>query len=137
MLENDFGLRLGVSYMSFSATATDGFDTATASAGLMMIPLVANYVGVSSGNHALELGAGGIFVHASGSASGGGIVASGSGNTVFGTAVIGYRRQPPEGGFMFRAGMSALVGKGLGFDVTDPEAIGVVPWPYLSLGMSF
>ena len=34
-------------------------------------------------------------------------------------------------------GLSALIGKGLGFNPFDPSAIGVVPWPYLSLGATF
>jgi hypothetical protein len=137
-LENDFGLRLGVSYMSFGASVSGGSGTLdTASVSWFSVPLVASYLGIASGNNVLELGLGGIFTHASGNASGGGISATGAGNALWGTAVIGYRRQPVHGGFMFRVGMSALIGEGLGFDAKDPGKIGVVPWPYLSLGSTF
>ncbi len=137
-IENDFALRIGTSYMSFGASASaGGADVVEASASLLMVPVVASYLGISSGSNALELGVGGIYLHASAEASGGGITQTGAGSTVWGTAVIGYRRQPVNGGFMFRVGMSALIGKGLGFNITDPAAIGVVPWPYLSLGATF
>jgi len=136
-LENDFGLRVGVSYLSVGASLSSGSGTIDASAGFLSIPVVASYLGIASGNNVLELGVGGIFTHASGSGSGFGMSASGSGNLFLGTAVIGYRRQPVNGGFMFRVGLSALVGKGLGFDVTDPEKVGVIPWPYMSLGATF
>ncbi len=130
---NDLALRIGASYMSLGASASVG----GVSVGFLSVPLVASYLGVSSGNHVLELGVGGIFIHASGEATAGGITATAAGNTVWGTAVIGYRRQPVNGGFMFRVGLSALIGKGLGFNPFDPSAIGVVPWPYLSLGATF
>ena len=136
-LENNFGLRLGVSYMSFGASASGGAGTVDASASVTSVPFVASYLGIASGNNVLELGVGGIFNHASGSATGGGISATGAGNMLWGTALIGYRRQPVNGGFMFRVGLSALVGQGLGFSATDPGKIGVVPWPYMSLGATF
>lgn len=45
---------------------------------------------------------------------------------IIGTIVIGYRRQPVDGGLMFRVGFSPLFNK---------ETI--APYPYLSLGYSF
>ena len=58
--------------------------------------------------------------------------------SVLGTAIVGYRRQPPGGGFQFRIGVEALVGKGLSLSESnrDPDRIGVLPWMYLSLGFS-
>lgn len=132
-LGNDFAVRIGTSYMSLGASNSVG----GVSVGFLSVPLVASYLGLSSGNHVLELGVGGIFIHASGEARAGGITLAGAGNTIWGTALIGYRRHPVNGGFMFRVGMSALVGKGLGFNVFDPAAVGIVPWPYLSLGATF
>jgi hypothetical protein len=38
---------------------------------------------------------------------------------------------------MFRIGMSALFGPGLALQNPTPGSIGVLPWPYLSLGASF
>ncbi|GEJ56885.1 hypothetical protein [Anaeromyxobacter diazotrophicus] len=136
---DDFGLRAGFSYMSFTAglSSSTGGTVSSASVGWFSVPVVATYLGLRSGNNILELGAGGIYTHASGSATGGGMLATRAGDVLWGTAVLGYRRQPLNGGFMFRVGVSALAGKGLGFDAKDPEKAGVVPWPYLSLGASF
>ena len=53
-----------------------------------------------------------------------------------GTAIIGYRRQPLNGGFQFRIGVEALFGKGLALSNPDPNAFGVLPWMYMSLGFS-
>lgn len=136
IVERDFGLRIGFSYTSFSATATSGGTTASASAAFVTVPVIVSYLGVSSGNHALELGAGGTMVYASGSASGTGIAASGSGMMGLGTLLVGYRRQPVDGGFQFRIGLEALMGKGLALSNPDPNAFGVLPWMYMSFGFS-
>ena len=132
IFENDFGFRGGFSYTSLSATA----GSSSASASFIAVPIVLSYLGASSGNHALELGGGATLINASGAASGTGVAVSGSGMTVLGTAQLGYRRQPVEGGFMFRIGVEALFGKGLAFKNPDPNAFGVLPWAYLSLGFT-
>ena len=132
IFEQDFGLRLGFSYQAFSASASGS----SASASFITIPVIASYLGVSSGNHVLELGAGGTAIYASGSATSGSVMAAGSGMTALGTALIGYRRQPVDGGFQFRVGVEALVGKGLSFSNPDPNKLGVLPWMYLSIGFS-
>jgi len=136
IVENDFGLRAGISYTSFSASASSGGSTASASAAIITVPVIASYLGVSSGSHSLEMGAGGTIVFATGSASGTGIAASGSGMTGLGTVILGYRRQPVNGGFQFRIGLEALVGKGLSLSNPDPNSFGVLPWMYMSLGFS-
>jgi len=136
IVENDFGLRAGFSYTSFSASASSGGSTASASAAIITVPVIASYLGVSSGNHVLEMGAGGTIVYASGSASGTGISSSGSGMTGLGTVILGYRRQPVAGGLQFRIGLEALVGKGLSLSNPDPNSFGVLPWMYMSLGFS-
>ncbi len=135
-IESDYGLRIGLSYQSFSASASSGGSTSSASASFVTVPVIASYRGLRSGNHILELGAGGTAIYASGSASGTGMAASGSGMTALGTAIIGYRRQPLEGGFQFRIGLEALMGKGLALSNPDPNAFGVLPWMYLSFGFS-
>ena len=132
IVENDFGLRVGFSYASFSASA----GGASASASLLTVPVIASYLGLRSGNHALELGGGATVVYASGSGSSGPFAGSGSGMMALGTALIGYRRQPVDGGFMFRVGIEALAGKGLALSNPDPNSFGVLPWMYLSLGFS-
>ena len=73
VVENDFGLRIGLSYVSFSATASGGGSTSTASAGILAVPVIASYLGLRGGNHILELGAGGTAVYATGAASGSGL----------------------------------------------------------------
>jgi hypothetical protein len=134
IFENDFGLRVGFSYLSVSATAGSSSGSAT----MWTVPVLANYLGLSSGNHSLELGGGATIVGLSGAASSMGLAASGSGTLVLGTAILGYRRQPPTGGFQFRIGLEALVGKGLSLSETgrNPDQIGVLPWMYMSLGFS-
>jgi hypothetical protein len=137
ILEQDYGLRIGVSYQSFSGSASSGGSSASASVAVVTVPVIASYLGISSGNHVLELGVGGTAVYASGSVSGNGMSTNGSGMMALGTALIGYRRQPVDGGFQFRVGIEALVGKGLSLSSPyDPNAIGVLPWMYLSLGFS-
>lgn len=136
LIESDYGLRIGVSYQSFSASASSGGSTSSASASFVTVPVIASYLGLRSGNHILELGAGGTAIYASGSASGTGMAASGSGMTALGTAIIGYRRQPVPGGFQFRIGIEALMGKGLALSNPDPNKFGVLPWMYLSFGFS-
>ena len=132
VLEQDFGLRIGFSYTSLSASA----GSASASASFMAIPVIASYLGLREGNHILELGLGGTAVYVSGSGGSGTAFAAGSGTTALGTALIGYRRQPVNGGFQFRVGLEALVGKGLALSNPNPDSIGVLPWMYMSLGFS-
>jgi hypothetical protein len=58
---------------------------------------------------------------------------SSPGTTVLGTAILVYRRQPADGGFQFRIGIEALVGKGLALSNPDPNKLGILP---LSLAKS-
>src|SRR5262249_6324336 len=55
-----------------------------------------------------------------------------------GTAILGYRRQPPSGGFQFPLGAEALGGKGLSLSESnrDPPPAGGLPWVYLRLRLS-
>jgi hypothetical protein len=132
VVENDFGLRVGFSYTSISASA----GGSSASASFMAIPVIASYLGLREGNHILELGAGATGILFNGAGSSGPVAGSGSGFTALGTALIGYRRQPVNGGFQFRVGIEALAGKGLSLSNPDPNSWGVLPWMYLSLGFS-
>jgi len=138
LVADEVAVRAGFSYMSFGASATANGQTTSASATFMTFPITASYLGVRSGKHALELGGGATLISASGSASGIGASAEGSGFSALGTTMVGYRIHPLEGaGFNFRVGGMAVMGKGVGFNVTDPTAFGVMPWFYLSLGASF
>jgi len=138
MIVDDFAVRVGFGYLSVGASSTSSDGTVSASASFLSVPIIASYTGVRSGKHALELGAGTTLIFASGTASGFGVNSSGSGMAPIGDLLIGYRIHPVNhAGFNFRVGAMALVGKGLSFSSGDPEAIGVLPWLYLSLGASF
>lgn len=130
---DELAVRVGLSYMSYGASA----GSASSSVTFMTFPITASYIGISAGKHCLELGGGATVLYASGSASGLGASSEGSGLGGFGTVLIGYRIQPPNGGFQFRVGLSGMFGPGLGFDVKDPTAFGFIPWGYISLGGSF
>jgi hypothetical protein len=134
LVDEDLGVRAGFSYMSFSASV----GTSSASSTFMTFPIEVSYLGVGSAHHILELGGGMSLLYASGSASGVGYSSSGSGMGFLPNLMIGYRLHPVDGaGFQLRVGSMVFIGKGLGFDVTDPNKIGFLPWPYLSLGASF
>ena len=133
---DDFGLRVGFSYLSISGTVSSGTTSATGSATLWAVPVMVDYLGLGWGNHALELGAGATIVGLSASGTMGPFAGSGSGTLAFGTAILGYRRQPVDGGFQFRIGFEAVAGKGLSLSNPDPNSFGVLPWMYMSLGFS-
>ncbi len=120
-LTDDVTARLGFSYLSLSASASDD----SASVTFMSFPLMANYL-LGGGNHHLELGAGATVLYASGEVESGGSRSSGDGVGVAGTATVGYRYQPRDGGFLFKVGFTPLVGSG-----------GFLPWGGLSLGGVF
>ena len=134
---NDLGIHVGFSYFSVSVTASGGGTTSSASGSFIAIPITASYLGVSSGNHALELGGGITIWNVSGTASGSGWAGAANGFIPIGTAIVGYRYQPRDGGFNFRVGASPLFGKGLGLNANNPSAFGVLPWGYISLGWTF
>lgn len=126
MLSNDMSVRAGFSYWSMSASSGNGQSSSSAKLEVMTAPLLFNYF-VGGRNHQLELGAGGVVVYASASASSGSSSKlSGEGVGVAGTGVVGYRYSPADGGFVFRAGFTPLVGKG-----------GVLPWGGVSFGGTF
>lgn len=114
---DDVSLRVGGSYMS----VTDSLRT---SVSLATFPLTASYLGLRSGSHAFELGAGVVFASASISSTSAGVEAFGSG--VIGTAIVGYRLAPPAGGFNLRIAFTPLFGSG-----------GFFAWGGLALGGLF
>jgi len=137
MVFNDLGIHIGFSFLSVSATSSNGATTASASGSFIAVPISANYVGISSGSHALELGGGVTIWNVSVSGNSGGFVGAATGFVPIATAIIGYRFQPRDGGFNFRVGASPLFGKGLGLNANNPTAFGVLPWGYLSFGWTF
>jgi hypothetical protein len=134
---DDLGLRIGLGYVSVTASSSAGGTTASSSSKYLTIPISVSYLGIRSRRHGLELGAGMTLSYSSGSVSAGVSSASGSGVTPFGTAIVGYRLHPVGGaGFQFRVGAMALAAKGLGFD-PKPDKFGVLPWFYISFGAGF
>src|SRR5438552_18716128 len=94
IFENDFGLRVGFSYLSASGSASAGGTTATGSISLWAVPALANCVALSSGNHGLELGGGATVSGLSGAVTAGTLPGSGSRAAVLGTATVGRPRPP-------------------------------------------
>ncbi len=107
------GIRAGLSYTQISPVS------------LFTVPVQVNYL-FGHDEKYFEVGGGATYATASftdisdsnNSASGG---------TVIGTLTFGYRKQPVDGGFMFRAGVSPVFGKGFFYGY----------WPYVSVGYSF
>lgn len=121
MVTDDISVRVGLMYLSVSASSGD----ASAKASLAFIPVVGNYL-LGKGDHKFELGLGALLVYASASSGTSDDFVSGSGGGVGGTAVIGYRYAPHDGGFVFRGGFTPVFGQG-----------GFLPWFGLSLGYAF
>jgi hypothetical protein len=129
---SDFAARVGFGYLSVSASASSGTQQAKETASVLSVPLTLEYLGIGSKQNMFELGAGATVVHVGQGAS---IItsdstssSSGSTTYVFPHAVIGYRFMPPDGGFLFRIGVSPIFAG---------NAIAVLPWPYLALGGAF
>lgn len=121
-----FGMRTGVGYFQWSS---DRFVT---------IPIIANWLIGSNGKY-LELGAGLSLAYAETFEHNPNMAVSmedfepSSRFGLWQTPLlnIGYRRQPVDGGFNFRAGLSPYVGIG------GRSGIQIIPWPYLSFGLTF
>jgi hypothetical protein len=129
-LGEDVGLRIGMMYVSVSATATSGTTTTTGSASWFGAPLMFSYLGVGSDNHKLDLGIGTVLMYFSGGTSTFDATAKASGMLVAGTATVGYRYVPANGGFNFKAGFTPLFFQSAG------KAY-FLPWAGISAGYGF
>jgi hypothetical protein len=92
---------------------------------IFSIPLTVNYLFGKHGKY-LELGAGISYINASITTTDDLSSSTAEGHTIIGTMTIGYRSQPINGGFMFRAGINPL------FFSND-----FIPYPYVSFGYNF
>jgi hypothetical protein len=99
----DMAPRVGIGYKE-QGNADENVDRGT----LTMVPVGVSYLGFGS-KHVLEVGAGGTLVFAEGEAEQYGVDAEGSGFGGWGGVNVGYRRQPLDGGFVFRAGVTQLI----------------------------
>jgi hypothetical protein len=120
----DVAGRVGLEYFSVGATNADG---SSASAAFLGIPVSISYLGIGSLTHIFEVGAGATLLYFGASVNTLGNKTSGSAVTGLGALILGYRYQPPDGGFFFRAGLSPLISASGDF----------LPWPYLGLGATF
>ena len=111
---NAWGGRAGVGYISAGG------------AGLLTIPVQVNYL-LGKGGHYFEMGAGATYTVATLEISYDEERSKAYGDGLMGTMTFGYRKQPVEGGFNFRAGISPVFRK----DYFLPYL------PYLSVGYSF
>lgn len=112
---NGLGGRIGFGYIS-----ADGN-------GVFSAPVMLNYLLGKEGAY-FEMGLGATYISFNSAASAeDNEVLFIDDSTLFGTMVFGYRKQPVDGGFMFRAGLSPVFGHG-----------NFIPYyPYLSLGYTF
>jgi hypothetical protein len=127
-ITDDISLRFGFEYVSLSVSSSGSSSgsSTTGNASLLFVPIMLNYYGIGSLDHKLELGIGPMFGYASASVDTGDQVASGRGLAVGGTAVIGYRYIPHDGGFTFNVGFTPIFGIG-----------GFMPWLGLGFGAAF
>lgn len=108
---NGLGGRVGVSFISIENNS------------VFTLPVMLNYLLGKEGRY-FEMGLGATFISFDADDDG---VLFVDDSGFFGTMVFGYRYQPTDGGFMFRAGASPLFGNG-----------NFIPYyPYLSFGYNF
>ena len=99
--EDGFGGRVGVGgFVISSNDGTGGKDRV----GVIFVPIGLNYLLGKDGKHYFELGAGVTPVVASSTFE------SENFSTTFGHVLFGYRLQPKEGGFTFRAFINPIFG---------------------------
>ncbi len=130
----DFAGRIGFGYVSLHAgvSSANGSSGSSGSASFLSVPITVSYLGIGSKKHMLELGAGATILNVGANASAFDVSSSssssGSTTVVLPNAMVGYRLQPPDGGFLLRAGLNVIMGG---------SELPVLPWPYLALGGTF
>jgi hypothetical protein len=127
----DLALRVGFEYLSVSSGLTDNNGVVVNNkASIIGVPITASYIGIGSKKHMLELG-GGVTVFSFGAGAGVlGADVNESALFVNPALIMGYRLQPPDGGFLLRAGLAPWY-----FHVQDATLI--LPMPYVALGGTF
>ena len=115
--------RVGFSVATLTSETSGG--TTEREGTLFTAPIMLNYLSGKGSNH-LEIGGGMTIFSFSRSTPQNDILDFASGTAVLFTGTIGYRYQPPDGGFLFRIGFTPL---------TNFKA--VAPLGGLSLGYAF
>lgn len=118
---DDFTARIGISYLALDA----GFRDAGARAQALTVPVVANYLGLGSERHKLELGLGMLFLYTSGEVGFRDRTLAGDRVTIAGSATVGYRYLAVDG-FTINVGITPLFGAGV-----------FLPWGAVGLGHTF
>jgi len=110
-----FGGRAGIGYIAIEGTR------------LTTMPFLVNYL-LGKEKHFFEIGVGTTLIVASEGNGGVGPVGNRERGTAFiGTMSLGYRLEPTDGGFMFRAGVTPI------FDSSSFWPL----WPQVSFGYAF
>ena len=107
--EDGLGFRAGIGGFSVSTSYTGLEDSKTS---IVTIPLGLTYLLGKDKRNYFELGAGITPVFASNKDSYNGTTSEDKFNSTFGHLYFGYRLQPANGGFLFRAGITPVFGKG-------------------------
>ncbi len=106
--EDGLGFRVGVG--GFSIRVND-FNGGTDKTGILTVPLELNYLLGKDNRNYFEVGAGATIVSVTNKNSNSSFQDDQFSST-FGHLYLGYRLQPAEGGFLFRAGITPIFGKG-------------------------
>jgi hypothetical protein len=96
---NKFGIRAGIGY--FGSTDGEG--------GILTVPAMGNFLLGSNGRY-FEIGAGLTYVKITGTED---IFDVDKSSSVFGTLSFMYRRQPVDGGFMWKIGLTPFLAEGV------------------------
>lgn len=107
--EDGLGFRAGIG--GFTIRQDYGFGQ-TERDGILTVPLELNYLLGKDRRHYFEMGAGATFVSVSNNYNNNGTNSDDKFSSTFGHLYFGYRLQPSEGGFLFRAGITPIFGKG-------------------------
>jgi hypothetical protein len=129
-LVSDLSARVGVMYMSVSASSGSGSQTTRANASWFGAPIMLSYLGIGSENHKLDLGLGVVLMNLSAGASTFNATANASGLLVAGTATLGYRYAPVDGGVNFKAGFTPLF-------IQSAGQTYFLPWFGIAIGYGF
>jgi hypothetical protein len=109
--EDGLGFRAGIGGFSISTSDYIGGNGSSRSS-VVTLPLGLTYLLGKDQKNYFELGAGITPVFASNSNTYDGSTSSDEFNSTFGHLYFGYRLQPAKGGFLFRAGITPVFGKG-------------------------
>lgn len=133
LFTESFGMRVGVGYFPYHEVS------------LGTLPLLGYYL-IGSGSHKIELGLG-VCVVLQPEYQGFSWMSAPDdqveGNSVLGTATLGYRYQPADGGFVFRAGVTPFFGnfrrdKSTSYYVSEYENVFKAQlWGGISFGYGF